>query len=81
MDPPFSGASKELKCEALASVMTECISSVTTYFAPARMTGGRCTTSHVCDSETEDVLVPADVRELCEGCFFKCQSSKVSQIW
>ena len=72
----FSVVREELKCEALVSVMADCAceaASVVTYFACAETTGGLCRTSHVgthvCCSGAEDVLIPADVRELCDGCF------------
>ena len=75
---PFSGASEELNCKTLTWVMSDCGSSVTTYFACASATGGRCRTSqvgsHVFSPETEDVIIPADICELCHGCFKGCWS-------
>ena len=65
----FSGRRKKLKCEAMASIMADCGSShVTINFASSGAAGGLCA-SRVLDCGTESVFVPADIRELCDGCF------------
>ena len=78
MARPFSGASEELKCEALTRVMADCCSSVTTYFTSASATGGRCRTSQVlslvCGPGTVYDIIPAGIRELCDERFKRCSS-------
>ena len=74
---PFSGTGEELKCESQTSVIVQCPwqdTKITTYFRCPETTGGRCQTSnvgtHICGLGIR--LIPADLRELCDRCFFSC---------